>query len=715
MDKVIYGGFTFQDSDLTLIEGGRASLYYSPLGDELRAGEYSIPVKFVPRQWQIPAETFKAFVYGTPVDIYDGETLLHRFYLTDIVAGQRLGEGSYVFNLVGVDFIGLYANVPHDGGVYSNVDAGEVIAETLGALETSRDADKVTYQTDSGITYTVALDTATSRIDGWLPLTKDARTSLRSVLQMVNASPQQNADGTPHFGPMDHGTELTISEYDTYQGDQYESNPAVTGVQVVEYDYQQIGTAEEEQLYEAADTVQNYKVVFDKPYFDLRGDGLTILSFGANFAYVTGLGVLYGKPYAVSQRVLSASTAQTGAENVKTIDNTLCSSLWSYNLLVRMVRWFGHASLVDNAVAMPEQYGPGRLISYMDPMFEEKSGYPVEMQMLYSGITKASQKVTADWTPADEAPFTQSEIVTASGTWTPPEGATRLRFYLIGGGSGGWGGYPGEDGGDHNTTFGPGGAVGEGGDGGKVLQVNVEYDNMAPSYTIAIGAGGAGGAIDHGQGAEGGATTLDDGQTVHSSADGVTHPFGVVDLIGGQTYAADGDNGIYAGGDGTGYAHPAQSVTDTETTQTGTTTTWTGGTDYPSTGPVGNQGGGGAAYGNNGGDAVPEHRGGNGADAALDGFNGYTAGQPSSRGQGGLGGNGGGGGGCGGNGAQPALGDGVGGAGGHGSIGGQGADGAVLVLIAFGTAPQPVQDYFLYDSDGEQLYDANYEALKEAH
>lgn len=702
MNKVIYGAYTFQDSDLTLIEGGKASLYYSPLGDELRAAEFSIPVKFVPLQWTVPAEAFKEFVYGTPVDIYQDSTLLRRFYLTDIVAGQRLGEGSYVFNLVGVDFVGLYSKVPHNGGVYSGADAGDIIAEILGATEQSRDADNVTYETASGITFTVAVDTADSRVDGWLPLSDDARNNLRSVLQLLNASPQQNADGSPHFGPMDHGTELTISPYDTYQGDAYEAGAAVTEADVVEYEYFALPGTEEEQLYDASSTGANgYKVVFPGPMFDLRGEGLSIDESGANFAVVSGTGVLYGKPYTVSQRVLQSSTGLSGADNVRTIDNTLCSSLYSYNILVRMVRYFGHASIVDNSTLLLNDFGPGQALQYSDPMLEEKHGYPVEMQLLYSGITKSTNRLTADWTPADETPYTQSELITADGTWTPPEGATRLRFVLIGGGSGGWGGYKGEEGSSGSVGHGEGGAVGEGGDGGKVFQINVEYEDMAPSYDIIIGTGGAGGGIDHGQGSEGGDTTLDDGLNTYSSGNGIRLPYGVTDVLSGDTYAAIGDEGVYPGGRGQGDYLPTITIDDSQTTQTGVVTTWVQGQPYNER----VNGGGGPAYGNNGGDAS-YNNGGSGADALLDGFGDYVVGQPILQGTGGLGGNGGGGGGCGSN-IQGGL-------GGHGSVGGQGADGAVLVLIAFGTPPAPIDDRYLYDADGEQLFDSLYEALKEA-
>lgn len=720
MNKVIYGSYTFEDSALNLLAGGKATTYYSPLGDELRAAYFSIPVQFFPRVWQTPAEDFKAGAqFGQQVDIYEDSTLLTRFYLTDITGGQRQQDGSFIFNLVGTDFVGLFAGVQHLGGIYTNSAAGTVIAGILGASKIAETDDLVTYEVN-GITYTVEAKVAKSRVDGWLPVTDDARNNLRTVLQLVNASPQQAADGTPHFGVMGHGDAISVDAYEVYQGDAYVEEAPVTAVQVLEYAYFQITGTAEEVIYDAsAEGVNNDLVTFDKPYYDIHGDAnLTVHEAGANHAIISGTGQLFGTPYTKVSRTLIASTGLTGADNAKTIDNTLCSSLYSSNLLVRMTRYFSTVEKVRHAMVMPEDYEAGQLIDYPDPMNEEQQGYPLELTKTFSGITKADQLLTAGWQPTDEEPYTQSEIITADGVWTPPEGATRLRLVLIGGGKGGWGGYDGSPGEgsyfDPSTDAGEGGPVGEGGDGGKVLQISFEGADVPASIQISIGAAGAPGAASHGEGTEGGDTTAEVNGTTYTSDDGILYPYGVVDVLTGVRYAARGQDGIYPGNSGVGLNYPLQkSITDTQTSQTGTTTTWTDGTSMGTQGGhTYNNGGGGAAYGNNGTDASSSLGGGAGANAVLDGFNGYVVGAPSIPGTGGLGGNGGGGGGCGGyNYYSQGL---PGGAAGLGSPGGLAAPGAVLALIAFGEVPPTPDDHNLLDANGEQLFDFFYEKLKEA-
>lgn len=714
MNKVIYGSYTFQDADLTLATGGTANLYWAPLGDELRAAYFSIPIQFYPRTWHVPAIEFKAGLeYGAAVDIYEDSTLLMRFYLTDITGGQRQQDGSYIFNLIGTDFVGLYQKVRHLGGIYTNAQAGAVIAGILGAVQTAADADKVTYQTSSGITYTVDADIATARIDNWLPATEDARENLRNVLQLLNAAVMQNTDGSPRIGVMDYGAEISVSDYEIYSGDAYIQEAPVTAVQVIEYAYLQISGTAEVVILDASNGVQDDLVLFDKPYYDIHGDAnLQVSEQGANYARITGTGILYGKPYTVMSRTLIDSTGLSGASNIRTIDNPLCSSLYSGNLLSRLSRYFASVSLIQHAVNMLQQFGPGHLLNFSDPMNEEKRGYPLEQTLTFSGITKSDQKITADWTPMEETPFTESQLVTSSGTWSPPVGATRLRFVLIGGGKGGWGGYQGEAGEGNayspSTRSGGGGPVGEGGDGGKVFQVEVKYEDIQGSYTITVGTAGTAGAINHGEGTEGGATTLTVGADTYSSANGSSYPYGVLDILTGVRYAAKGQDGIYPGreGEGTNYPDPAE-ITDTQTSQTGTTTTWTRGAGHAIS-----QGGGGPAYGSNGTSSTG-NGGGKGANAVLDGFNGYTAAAPTIPGTGGIGGNGGGGGGAGG---RPTLNPDIGAAGGapgDGSVGGDAAPGAVLILIAYGIPPTPVDDGLLFDADGEALYDADYERLKE--
>ena len=172
----------------------------------------------------------------------------------------------------------------------------------------------------------------------------------------------------------------------------------------------------------------------------------------------------------------------------------------------------------------------------------------------------------------------------------------------------------------------------------------------------------------------------------------------------GDVYALAGNDGIYPGQPGIGSNHPGPySINDQQTSQAGTTTTWKSGTSR--TVQAGVHGGGGPAYGSDGGNAGTTYTG-DGADAMLDGFNGYTV-TAGSYGSGGLGGNGGGGGGAT---TDANVG---GGSGGDGSVGGPAAAGAVIALFAFGDTPTPQPTVVdLLDANGEQLYDSLFERLR---
>lgn len=708
MNRVTYKNFTFQDADLTLYSGGSAILHFSPLGGELETDTFKIPVIFEPAEWEVEAESFKAdWQRGEEVNIYEDNTLLYRFYLTDITGGQKLRQGQYLFYLEGVSFCGLYVDRPHGGDYYTAKQAGDLIAEILGATYVSTTNGTRSYITSDGITYHIPDNLATKAITGCLFYSEDARSNLKLALQSIGARPSVEADGTPSFTMEWPISPVSVETTDIYMGDKYKSDRKIKTVRVIEHSYYKDPSMGDELLYDGTgENLQNALVTFEAPYYGYTTNGtLTISESSATYAVISGTGELYGKPFVTATRQIEADTGISGAEAVKVLDNPLCNSLNSDSLLNSMRNFYSAAAQVDNAFVLNEEE-IGGLIEFNDPLGQTKLGYLKKMALAFSGITKSTNEIITDWVPQRAAFYSETVILDRNQTWNVPDGVTRIRFFIMQGGKGGYGGYQGQSGSGLRTDeAGEGGEVGEGGSAGKVLVVTI--DTPANSYTVTVGAAGLAGGIDHGEGTEGGHSTLSDGTTTWTSADGTIPAYGLVNPLNGDTYAMQGRNGIYKGTHGVDSRHTGESITDTETSQTGTTTTWTQGTDITSAK------GGGAAYGANGQNAYlssssgqAEYNAGDGADAVLDGFNGYVYQEPSY-GTGGIGGNGGGGGG-----SILNLERGWEGAGGHGSKGGNAGKGAVIAFLAYGTLP-PIPEYpDLMDVNGEQLYDVYFERLQ---
>ena len=111
-------------------------------------------------------------------------------------------------------------------------------------------------------------------------------------------------------------------------------------------------------------------------------------------------------------------------------------------------------------------------------------------------------------------------LITESGIWTAPSGATKLRIVV---GNGGNGGSPGKDG-----TWEQAGDAGNPGIGGKILDVTIDI-NEGQTFSVSIGSGGA-------PGQNGETTTFGD----YSGANGKVFSPSYTDINSGNAYGRTG-------------------------------------------------------------------------------------------------------------------------------------------------------------------------------
>lgn len=171
-----------------------------------------------------------------------------------------------------------------------------------------------------------------------------------------------------------------------------------------------------------------------------------------------------------------------------------------------------------------------------------QTGYSGRAELGLAGSDGLQLKVSADgaaWItalavdPASGAvalpatPAVQVDKFVASGTWTKPSWARRVRVILISGGSGGGSG-----------ALKAAGATASGGGGGApggVVELELLADDLSASVTVTVGAGGAGGAA----------------QTT-ASADGAAGVLGGYTSFGAYCRARSANNASAGGGAGSG-------------------------------------------------------------------------------------------------------------------------------------------------------------------
>ena len=617
-------------------------------------------------------DAITAYPYGAPVYAWHGSDLLGKFFFKNAVR-----DGSVFYTINCVSGVGLLLDSDHYGGIYTGQTAGTVIADII----------------DNIVPYSISDDVAATLLFGWLPV-GTRRDNLRAVLFAIGAVLEKDTAGEIQIIFPAAAEATQIDDDDIYEGGSVDLDVPATGVDVTEHSYLALASDDVETLYDgevAADTITTpggatvfgALVTFSAPYHDLHAENGTILESGVNYAVLgqSPACVLTGRAYTHTTRIVSRR--QTGGTpNVLSAKEAyLVNSLNSELVADRLMGYYANARTVStDVVAHTEK--PGDHIAMTDPFGESTDGYIREMDIVVSGILRASCKIATGYTPAPGGNYYEHVmIITTSQTVTiPAECKGKIRAVLIGGGHGGYLGNPGETGtgGFHEVNPATaGGAPGEPGEGGNVFVITMAAA-AGQQFTAVIGTGGAG-ATQTAEAQEGGATTFGS----YTSADGFPSEDGYIDVLNGTAYGMSGEAGI-AGGHG--QSHDGE----------GADVVWNGVTYVPGATGADVSYHGSDAKGGYGGGPAAGADGGAGHDGRVsstnyfaDGGQGGTGATPAkaangrARGQGGGAGHGGGGGGEGGTADGPSNMEEANGASGEPGAGGAGGDGADGILLIY--------------------------------
>lgn len=451
-------------------------------------------------------------------------------------------------NMYGLDKVFLIQRGMND----ASVDADDLTSAGSIASEFPLFEGATNFQSEIINDIRYADGVADMLVYGWLPIgTK--REALYQLLFSQNINLIKGASGGILITNLANFSDRTISADDIYNEGSEEQIENTNVIEVTEHSYIRDNQTEAITVFERQDASGGYYYApfASAPIFgDIEVTGLEVVFHNCNVAIVRGAGTITAKAYTHMENVQRRTIANYPDGRTVSVQNaTLVTAINSANILDRMESYYGSAKkVVLDIVHTDERCG----VKYdlVNAFGEPVDGFLTKATRRVSSIIRAACEFIVGYTsPELNDVFSHYVVLTGNGTWAVPESVfakdePRIRAVLIGGGNGGSGGFAGANGtvtaqgADMQSA--EGGAVGEAGSPGKVLDIIIE--NPAHSYSYDCGAGGTGGAISHSHnvnnpGTSGGATTISGGGNTYSSESGVVFPSGYLNFMTGDLYA----------------------------------------------------------------------------------------------------------------------------------------------------------------------------------
>lgn len=451
--------------------------------------------------------------YGTPVWYFWENTLIGKFYVSSI---DRTAKNKYLLHCVSV--IGLLEKMQHGGGLFLATTFQAVLSHILASDIHGTGSEVINYRIDD--------DVATLPVSGWMG--KDTkRNNLYKLMFANGVNIVKDADGEPRFtfiytAP---SNPETIPVEEIYDAGTQEYEKPYSRVSITEHTYTPLTDQDPATLFDntSSGAVTNEEIWFTNAPVIVStitaGTGLVLISATENSAIVSGAGKLTGIPYTHTTRMLESVISGGDSEKTVRVENcTMVNLINSTNLLARLRAYYQPNGLIrtihDSIVYTTQRAGKAYRI--LTPFDETETAYLTKMDINASEVFKADCEWRANYDPAgQEGLFDHVDVIIPDpdheGDWIVPDGVTKFKVVIIGGGSGGSSGWPGKNGKDARTHIevestadlsavwygaegGDGGAGGAGGTPGRVKIVTVENATPGATYHWTLGTGGDGGA-----------------------------------------------------------------------------------------------------------------------------------------------------------------------------------------------------------------------------
>lgn len=447
------------------------------IGDTLSIDTFSINVFYSGQQM----DALRMLPFGTPVWYFKNGTLVYKIYINKIT---RVAKTE--FQLDCVSAIGLLDKSSHIGGVYTGETVGEILESIIGDI----------------VEYSVDEDVSATKVFGYLPY-KSRRENLHQLMFAHNISILRDGDGDMRFTYLRSEDEpIEISSDRIYIDGKVEYPPIATEVIIVEHSYQFDDSVEEVTLYDntSSSPASHKRVIFDTAPIYVPSlkttDDMVIEVAHPNFVVVSGTGTVIGIPYYDNMSAVTRTNETDGEEYTIDIkDATLINILNSENVADRIMSYYSSAKLVSGSIKMAGE-AVGHRYTFLDAFEETVVAFLHKITTYASSFVKAtSEFVTgyrSEWFGNN---YTHYLEVMEPCDVIVPEGCTKLRFVIIGGGNGGTRGDQSTPCSDYiqsqEMNAGEPGEAGYSGLGGNIREIVID-DPEPGAYHCSIGTRGTG-------------------------------------------------------------------------------------------------------------------------------------------------------------------------------------------------------------------------------
>ena len=393
-------------------------------------------------------------------------------------------------------------------------------------------------------------------IYGWIGIgTK--RDALHQLLFAENVALIKSEDGKIMFTQIVESEPEEIADADIYDDSGEQSSDVAKKISVSQHSFETTGVSSEK-IFDNTNSELiegEYIAVFDKaPIFGTPvGSGITIKEYNCNVAVVTGRGTITGTPYNHSQHaiVYQNGSLKNGSE-ISVSDVGVITSLNADNVMNKLKAYYSkNVKKITNSLKYNGERC-GIRYSFKTKFSNENIAFLSECIAKVSSFVRATCTFISGYVPPNVGGYSNYAICVYNDTWVVPQSVKdktypSIRLNIIGKGQNGTNGANGADGNSSRTgtgslqsgAGGAGGAGGVGGTGGKIYAVTVDVTNVAKVVISQSGNNTL-------------AKTYDSNNTLlntYSSASGNSSDTGFLNILDGKVYARKGKDGV-KGGDG---------------------------------------------------------------------------------------------------------------------------------------------------------------------